>query len=88
MEIQNQKKMGPRGVLTKEKDAIVITWTLSIQKCGPSISLQQLKMKVLKIRKARVTPFQDRIPSNNWWYRFKCKHLEVDIWQAKGLEVS
>jgi hypothetical protein len=32
-------------VLTKEEDVIVITWTLSIQECGPSISLQQLKMQ-------------------------------------------
>ncbi len=51
------KKMGPRVVLTKEENAIVITWTLSIQECGPSINLQQLKIKVTKITKARVTPF-------------------------------
>jgi hypothetical protein len=39
-------KMGPRGVLT---NAIMITWTLTMQECGLSINLQQLKMKVIKL---------------------------------------
>jgi hypothetical protein len=77
------KKMGPRGVFTKEENAIVITWTLLIQECGPSINLQQLKMKVAKKTKVKVTPFQDGIPSNNWWYWFKCRHLEVNICKQK-----
>jgi hypothetical protein len=34
-------KMGLGGVLT---NATVITWTLAMQECGLSISLQQLKM--------------------------------------------
>jgi len=25
-------------------------------------------MKVAKIKKARVTPFQDGIPGSDWWY--------------------
>ncbi len=35
-------KMGPWGVLIEEEDAVVITWTLVMQECGLSISLQQL----------------------------------------------
>jgi hypothetical protein len=42
------KKMGPGGVLTKEKDAAMIAWILTMQECGLSITLQQLKMKVAK----------------------------------------
>ncbi len=41
--------MGPKGVLTEEKDATMITWTLTMDECGLSISLQQLKMKVAKL---------------------------------------
>jgi len=41
--------MGPRGVLTKEEDIIVIAWTLAMGECGLSISLQQLKMKLAKL---------------------------------------
>jgi hypothetical protein len=33
------KKMGPRKVLIKEKDSIVIAWTLVMQECGLSIGL-------------------------------------------------
>jgi hypothetical protein len=54
--------MGPRGVLTK-KNVVMITWTLVMQKCGLSISLQQLKMKSVDLTQTRVTPFQDGIPT-------------------------
>jgi hypothetical protein len=40
------KEMGPRGVLTKKEDAAMITWILTMQECGLSITLEQLKMKV------------------------------------------
>jgi hypothetical protein len=66
------EKLDPRRwakrCFTKEENAIVITWTISIQECGLSINLQQLKMKVAKITKVNVTPFQDGTLSNNWWY--------------------
>jgi hypothetical protein len=51
------RKMGPRGVLTEEEDVVVIKWTLNMQECGLSISLQQLKMKVVKLTQTRDTPF-------------------------------
>jgi hypothetical protein len=62
------RKIGPRGVLTEKKDAIMITWTLVMGECGLSISLQQLKMKVVELTQTKVTPFRNGIPSNNWWY--------------------
>jgi hypothetical protein len=40
------KKMGLRGVLTTEEDVVMITWILTMQECGLSITLQQLKMQV------------------------------------------
>jgi hypothetical protein len=46
---EKSKKMGPRGVLTKEEDAAMITSLLTIQECGLSITLQQLKMKVVEL---------------------------------------
>jgi hypothetical protein len=36
------KKMGLRGVLIEKEGALVIAWTLTMQECGLSISLQQL----------------------------------------------
>jgi hypothetical protein len=43
------RKMGPRSVLIEEEDAIMITCTLTMQECGLSISLQQVKMKVAEL---------------------------------------
>jgi hypothetical protein len=34
------RKMGPKGVLTEEKDVVVIAWTLAMGECGSSISLR------------------------------------------------
>jgi len=62
------RKMGLGGVLTEEEDAIMMAWTLIMGECGLSISLQQLMLKVAKLTQTRVTPFQNGIPSNSWWY--------------------
>jgi hypothetical protein len=43
------KKMGPRRALIEEEDSTMITWTLAMQKCGLSISLQQFEMKVVEL---------------------------------------
>jgi hypothetical protein len=51
------RKMGPKGVLTEKEDAIVIKWTLNMQECGLSISLQQLKMKVVGLTQTKDTSF-------------------------------
>jgi hypothetical protein len=48
--------VGPISVLTIE-DVAIIKWTLDMQECGLSISLQQLKMKVAKLTQTRDTPF-------------------------------
>jgi hypothetical protein len=49
------KKMGLGGVLTEKEDDIVIKWTLNMQECGLSMSLQQLNMKVAKLTQTRDT---------------------------------
>jgi hypothetical protein len=43
------RNMGLGGVLTKVEDSIMITWTLAMQECGLSISLQQFKMEVAEL---------------------------------------
>jgi hypothetical protein len=72
-------KMGPKRVLIKEEDAILIKWTLDMQECGLSISLQQLKMKVAKLTQTKDTPFQSmeyQTLASGW---FKQKHLKLNI---------
>jgi hypothetical protein len=42
----------------KNEYQLVVLWVLAIQDVGLSISLQQLKMKVVKLTQTRPTPFQ------------------------------
>ncbi len=42
-------EMGPLCVLMKEEDKVTIQWTLIMQECGLSITIQQLKLKVVII---------------------------------------
>jgi hypothetical protein len=43
------RKMVYVGVLMDEKDVVIVAWILVMQKCKLSPTLQQLKMKVLKL---------------------------------------
>ncbi len=70
---------GAKRCAYKKRRCNDIAWALAMQKCGLSISLQQLKMKIIELKQTRVTPLWDGIPCNNQWYRFKHKHLEVNI---------
>jgi hypothetical protein len=58
-------KMEIGGVLIKE-DIAMIKWTLDMQGCGLSISLQQLKMRIAWLAQTRDTTFRDGILGNSW----------------------
>ncbi len=51
------RNMGPRRVFIEKGDSTMIAWTLAMQECGLSISLQQFKMKVAELTQIKVTPF-------------------------------
>jgi hypothetical protein len=51
------KKIGPTSVLIAKEDQMVVSWVLAMQDVGLSISLQQLKMKVVELTQTRPTPF-------------------------------
>jgi len=59
------RKMGPICVFIEEGDAAMITWTLIVGECELSISLQQLKMKVVELTQIMATPFWNGICGNN-----------------------
>jgi hypothetical protein len=63
--------MGPTSLLLKEEDKTIVEWALAIQECGLSITIQQLKLKVVKITQTRPTPFKDVVPRNSWWKLFQ-----------------
>ncbi len=56
------KKIEPPGVLTEKKDEVVVAWVLNMQKCGLSITLQQLKWKVAKLFKLNPLHSEIRVP--------------------------
>ncbi len=74
------------GVLIKEKE-IIVDWILGMQACGLLFTFQQLKLYVVKFTQIQPTPFQGGLLGYSWWFRFKCKHLELSIRFAKGLKV-
>jgi hypothetical protein len=41
--------MGPTCVLMEEKDKVIVEWTLTMQECGLSITIQELTLKVVVI---------------------------------------
>jgi hypothetical protein len=46
-------------LLTKEGDKTIVEWALVMQECRLSITIQQLKLKVVEITQTRPTPFKD-----------------------------
>ncbi len=62
--------MGLTSLLTKEEDQTMVEWELVMQECGLSITIQQFKLKVVKITQTRPTPFKDVVPRNSWhkWF--------------------
>ncbi len=60
--------MGLASVLIEEEDVIVVAWVLGMQKCGLSLTLQQLKMKVGEFTQRRQIPFKHGVPGKTWWY--------------------
>jgi len=44
--MKNPRRWGQEVCLQKEKAIAMIAWILTMQDCGLSITLQQLKMKV------------------------------------------
>lgn len=48
-------------MLTNEEDKTLMAWILGMQECGLSITLQQFKLKVIKVIQTRSTPLKDGI---------------------------
>ncbi len=51
-----KKKVGTIGILIEEEDVAIIVWVLGMQSCGLSITLFQLKLKVVKLIQTCPTP--------------------------------
>jgi hypothetical protein len=43
------RKQGTQGLLMNETDTSMVVWMLGMQECGLPITLQQFKIKVLKL---------------------------------------
>jgi hypothetical protein len=50
--------MGLIDVSMEEEDKAIVEWTLTMKECKLSITIQQLKLKVVKITQIRPTPFR------------------------------
>jgi hypothetical protein len=70
-------------LLTKEGDKTIVEWPLVMQEYGLSITIQQLKLKVVEITQTRPTPFKDVVPRNSWWKWFQKRQPNISIRQAE-----
>jgi len=60
--------MGHQGVLIKVKDGAIVSWVLNMQKVNLSITLQQLKSKVIEVTQTKPMPFRNDVSRSGWWY--------------------
>jgi hypothetical protein len=63
--------MGLIDVSMEEEDKAIVEWTLAMKECKLSITIQQLKLKVVKITQIRPTPFKNGVPRSSWWKWFQ-----------------
>jgi hypothetical protein len=45
-------------------------------------------MKVTKLTQTRPTPFRRRVPRTFWWYWFKKRRPQLNIYQVEGLDIN
>ncbi len=82
------RKCGPLRVLLIDEEAVIVEWVFGIHKCGLSMSLHQLKLKVGELTQTHATPFNNGIPRTSQWHQFKRRHPEISVRLAKGLDIS
>jgi hypothetical protein len=71
-------------MLTMNEDQVVVAWVLFMQEIELSISLQTIKNESGKIDSNKANTFS----RTSWWYWFNRRHLELNIHQAKGLDIN
>jgi hypothetical protein len=54
-------KMGAQGVIIEVEDGAIVNWVLNMQKTNLFVTLQQLKLKVVKVTQTKSTPFQNGV---------------------------
>ena len=76
--------MGPKGVLTKDKEEKLVKYMEDMLKLGHPLTPTNLKMKVAKITQFRSTVFKEGIPGRSWlkWFRTRHHTLVLRIPQA------
>jgi len=54
-------KVGVQGVIIEVEDGAIVSWVLNMQKTNLFVTLQQLKLKVVKVTQTKSTPFQNGV---------------------------
>jgi hypothetical protein len=49
----------------KISSSAIVIWVLKMQTIGLSITLQQLKLKVVEVTQTKLTPFQNNVPKTS-----------------------
>jgi transposase-like protein len=82
----SSKKKGPRTVLSKEEEDVIVEWCVANQQMNRGITFYMLRKKVADVCQGRETPFKDGIPGKRWLEWFRKRHPSVIIEPAHALK--
>ena len=71
------RKIGGKGVLTKEEDEALCKYVLDMAEIGLPLTPIQLQQKATKITQERPTPFTNGMPGRSWLKWFLHRHPEI-----------
>jgi hypothetical protein len=75
-----KRKPGLQETLSAEEEDSIVQWALKMQEEGETLTIQQLKLKVAEMTKARgTTAFASHVPGAAWWKLFRARHPELAI---------
>jgi len=55
------RKEGPQGVLIEVEDGTIVSWVLNMQNASLFVTLQQFKLKVVKVTQTKSMPFRNGV---------------------------
>ena len=89
---RTSRKMGGKGVLTKEEDEALCKYVLDMAEVGFPLTPIQLQQKAAEITQERPTPFTNGMPGRSWlkWFLYSTLKFRLDppkSWTRRGLEL-
>ena len=83
---RTSRKMGGKGVLSKEEDDALCKYILGMAEIGLPLTPIQVQHKVAEITQERPTPFTNGIPGRSWLKWFLHRHPKISLRSPQSLD--